>query len=119
MYVNVEGSLERRKFVRSKSEDCLAFLENYPCEIIDISKGGVALRYVNTEEWNGYSSVDLACPRKLVVVPRIPARKVFDEMVEEMAAGSSFQVRRCGLEFYGLNAEQEEKLLQFIQVAAK
>jgi c-di-GMP-binding flagellar brake protein YcgR len=84
-------------------------------QLIDISKGGLSVQYLATNEKSGayselgiFSSVDLA-------MERIPFRTVSDtEMDSELKSGIT-KLKRYGLQFENLTPGQKTKLDCFIR----
>lgn len=85
-------------------------------KIIDISRGGVALRYIGvSEETSGTFILELLGNEKPAVhLGSVPCRVVYDHQLP----GESFGlvvVRRCGIEFGHLSEDQLARLDEFIQ----
>ena len=110
---------ERRKNLRFRvREGAFAVLRpdcNVVGEIIDISKGGLAFRYIAGEEQPGGSSgLDILFAGGSFRLPEVPFETVEDfEMPDEFSSPLT-STRRCGIRFGKLTHEQLSALKSFI-----
>ena len=113
-------SIENRKYHRYKVKDHIyvslrSEFDEAVGQLLDISKGGLSVQYLATNEKSGdyselgiFSSVDLA-------MERIPFRIVSDtKMDHELTSGIS-ELKRFGLMFEDLTPGQQAKLDCFIR----
>jgi hypothetical protein len=105
------GSLQKRRCERFPMKDGAVALSNcaIPFHIIDISKHGLAFRYVGLEKWfTDPVEIDIVyddfCLKNLMV-----------QTVSDLKISNGFiQTRRHSVVFDGLSASQAAKLEQFI-----
>ena len=113
------GSVERRHYERFQAEKGAFVALRGPTrklwQIIDISKGGVAFRYVaNGEEWEKSSELDILTADTRFSLETVPFKCVSDfEMVNE--SHFSYRIRRSSVEFGRLTQLQISKLELFIR----
>ena len=111
---------ERRKDKRFKVKDpVFAILYSSPtrtAQIVDISRGGLALHYVRNEEGsNVIDRLDIFKSDFSFYMDNIKAKTVSDiEVVGEKSDGSK-EIRRCGLQFEDLSQGQISQLESFMQ----
>ncbi len=85
------------------------------CQIIDISEGGVGLRYVGVKEQTGESSqLEILDSHEELQVGRIPCRVVYDMELPAESRGV-LKVRRCGVQFEQLSEKQTMTLRAFVE----
>jgi hypothetical protein len=83
-------------------------------QIVDLSMGGLAFRYVgDAEPSNG--ELDIFLSERDFYVGRIPFKTVSDFEVTGRAGVSSIAMRRSGVQFRKLNRNQTSQLEHFIQ----
>jgi c-di-GMP-binding flagellar brake protein YcgR len=84
-------------------------------QIIDISEGGVGLRYVGINEQTGESSqLEIFDSNEELQLGRIPCRVVYDMELTGESRGV-LKVRRCGVQFQKLSEKQTTALRTFIE----
>ena len=116
----IQRSIERRKDKRFRLKDpVFAILYSAPtktAQILDISRGGLALRYAKSEEgFNVIDKLDIFKSDFSFYMENIKAKTVSDiEVVGEKINGSK-EVRRCGLQFEDLTQSQISQLERLIQ----
>ena len=119
MNINKE-SFERRKDKRFKLKDpVFAILYSSPtktAQIVDISRGGLAIRYVKKEDdFNMINKLDIFKSDFSFYMDNIKAKTISDiEVLGEKVNGSE-EVRRCGIQFEDLSKNQISQLEDFIQ----
>jgi hypothetical protein len=108
------GMEEKRKHNRYPASEMtfVVGLEN-PGVIIDVSEGGLGIRYKGTEELPDEMVVDLLNAPKSVIIDRVRCRKVRDETSGKVAVFSYISERRLGLEFVEPTPQQLSALELF------
>jgi len=111
---------ERRKDKRFKlKEPVFAILYSAPtktAQVVDISRGGLALRYVKSEEGSSViDKLDIFKSDFSFYMDNIKAKTVSDIAVVGEKINSSKEIRRCGLQFEDLTKSQISQLESFIQ----
>ena len=86
-------------------------------QIINISMGGLAFRYLGSEEPSNASELDIFLARRAFYLYKLPFETVRDFVTNEMPF-SSINMKVCGLQFGGLTDEQKSDLRYFIQTHA-
>jgi hypothetical protein len=84
-----------------------------PGLIIDVSEGGLGVRYKGGEELPDEIVVDLLNAPKSVIIDQVRCRKVRDEMVGKVAVFSYISERRLGLQFLDPTPQQLSALELF------
>jgi hypothetical protein len=84
-------------------------------QIVDVSKGGLAYRYVGCEESNDASHLDIFVTEKDFYMGAVPFKTVCDFQVVDRVAASPMTMRRCGVQFRKLSRKQNAQLECFIQ----
>ena len=110
---------ERRKHQRFRLKDIAIAVPNKPTSqvgrIVNISKGGLAVRYVDRDDWAGEAdSIDILINSGLFLT-NIPIQNVNDFEVENQVSFSIMTERQCCLQFGPLSSEQESRLDEFIR----
>ncbi len=110
---------ERRKHRRFRLKDLAIAVPNKPTSqvgrIVNISKGGLAVRYVDRDDWAGEAdSIDILINSDLFLT-NIPIQNVSDFEVENQVSFSIMTERQCCLQFGPLSSEQESRLDEFIR----
>ena len=110
---------ERRKHRRFRLKDLAIAVPNKPTSqvgrIVNISKGGLAVRYVDRDDWAGEAdSIDILINSGLFLT-NIPIQNVSDFEVENQVSFSIMTERQCCLQFGPLSSEQESRLDEFIR----
>ena len=111
---------ERRKYTRFRAKDgALIELRSYRGklgEIIDISKGGLAFRYIDIgDRPKGSFEVDIFLKEKGFRLEKVPAKTVSDLETTKYFPYSSTKTRRQGVQFGDLTRNQISKLEHFIK----
>ena len=109
---------ERRKHERYKVKELAIALPNKPsseiARIVNISKGGMAVRYLDQNNWLGNASdVDILVHSDFLM-SEIPIENIYDFKVENHLSFSIITERQCCLQFGPLPAEKEAMLEEFI-----
>lgn len=110
---------ERRKHQRFRLKDLAIAVPNKPTSqvgrIVNISKGGLAVRYVDRDDWaDEADSIDILINSGLFLT-NIPIQNVSDFEVENQVSFSIMTERQCCLQFGPLSSEQESRLDEFIR----
>jgi hypothetical protein len=117
--VNVDHLQERRKAQRFPADDgCLITFGNDPIRlwrILDISKEGLAFRYIGGAE-NAFaaSSLDILTRDTSLCIEEIPFKVVSDLQMQDPAP-RPYLLKRCGVLFGRMTDEQKRKLETLIQ----
>lgn len=84
-------------------------------QILDISRGGLAIRYIALQDQiQGSSELELfGSHRHVVHIGKIPCRVVYDQELRSESRGL-LKVRRCGVQFGELTGRQVEMLESFM-----
>ena len=109
---------ERRRHQRFEVKDLAIAVPNKVLpqvgRIINISKGGMAVRYLDQENWtNEAYTVDILINSSFLMT-NIPIQNVGDFKVENQISFSMMTERQCCLKFGTLSVEQEKLLDEFI-----
>ncbi len=109
---------ERRRHPRFEVKDLAIAVPNKVLpqvgRIINISKGGMAVRYLDQENWtNEAFTVDILINSNFLIT-NIPIQNVGDYKVENQVSFSVMTERQCCLKFGTLSEEQEKLLDEFI-----
>lgn len=85
-------------------------------QIMDISRGGLAFRYVVTgSQGNGAIEVDIFKAGDGFYLENIPIKTIWDLRVPKKLSNGSLPMRRCGMQFGELTPNQISQLEYFIQ----
>ncbi len=111
---------ERRKHQRFQAEDgAMVTLRRYASlvgRIIDISKGGLAFRYMDTDERpRGSFQLDILVERAGFLLEKVPAKTISDLELPKEFSYSPTTMRRQGVQFGDLTENQKSKLESFIR----
>ena len=112
--------LERRKYKRLQVQnDAIAVLRPIVDKrgpIIDISRGGLAFRYITAKNSPHRSSkLDILLPDLSFCLGSLPIRTVCDFEVTSKLAFGCTKTRRCSVQFRELTQEQMSQLDHFIE----
>ena len=89
-----------------------------PGRINDISMGGLSFSYVEGEEWYHESKeLDILFGENDFYLDKIPFETVSDTIIEKESPFSQITMRRCGVRFGKLTAEQQVQLKNFIRLS--
>jgi hypothetical protein len=105
---------EKRKHARYPASEMtfVVGLES-PAQIMDVSEGGLGVRYKGSEALPEEMVVDLLNTYKSVIIDQIRCRKVRDETVGKVAVFTYISERRLGLEFLEPTPQQLSALELF------
>ena len=111
--------VERRRHKRFQAEEgaYAAVRPQYDKigQIIDVSRGGLAFRYMVSDSQGGVSpELDVFLIGDSFHLDRVPFRIVSDEGIPERLSPGTQEMRRCGVEFGELTQMQILKLQEFI-----
>lgn len=115
-----EEHMERRKYTRFRAKDgALIELRSYRGrlgEIIDISKGGLAFRYIDIgDRPKGSFELDIFLKETGFRLEKVPAKTISDLKTTKYFPYSSTITRRQGVQFGKLTRNQISKLEHFIK----
>lgn len=113
------GLIERRKQERFWVQDGGFAVPRTACakigRIIDISRKGLAVRYIGEKDWlNGSSQVDILLVDNNYYLPKIQTQMISDCKLNNEASVCGTKERRCSLQFKNLSDHQIVKIAQFI-----
>jgi len=83
-------------------------------KIINISKGGMAVRYLDQSNWLGSASEIDVVANSDFFMSNIPIFAVSDFKIDNDLSFSIIRERQCCLQFGELSPEQQDKLDEFI-----
>ena len=111
---------ERRKNKRFSLKDPAFAVMYYSPDrigqITDISKSGLAIRYVKNEECTGLlNELDILQSDFSLYIHRIKAKSISDIKIIDNTFIGSKELRRCGIQFENLSSTQLAQLEDFIQ----
>jgi hypothetical protein len=111
---------ERRKYTRFRAKDgaLIEFRSHRGKlgEIIDISKGGLAFRYIDIgDRPKGSFEVDILLKKTGFRLEKVPAKTISDHKTSKYFPYSSTITRRQGVQFGELTRNQIAKLEHFIK----
>ena len=114
--MNTEQRQFRRFFVDDRAFACLRPHFVKLGKIKNISRGGLAFEYLCDEGCKEDSSeLDIFLSGNRFYLPKMPCKVVYDfQTGEDLTPMSTFQDRRCGMQFGELTEEQESKLRLFL-----
>ncbi len=96
----------------------MAVLKPFPIKlgrILDISKGGLEIRYFQDEEWpDTFSAISILMASEQICLNDIPIKTIDDLEVDGLVA-NPIENRRRIMQFGDMTAEQQEYLERFIQ----
>jgi len=103
---------ERRKHKRYRARSGTCALNSRVGEIIDISRGGLAFRYVDRGDWKDMPPSDLGI---LFGNGELCLEDVPLKVISDCAINDGINItRRCGVQFKELTEKQLEQLEYFI-----
>jgi len=109
--------IERRKHKRYQlSDDILVFNETTFGQIINISKGGLAFRFLTSKEitQDAYFELGILNSSSGFYLENIPCKTVTSTDSAPIHPTGSTIVRRNGVEFGELTSEQRQKIEEFL-----
>ena len=109
---------ERRKHPRYEVKNLAIAVPNKATppvgRIVNISKGGMAVRYLDQDEWLGDANAVDILINSTFFLTRIPVKNISDFKIENQVSFSIMSERQCCLEFGALSPEQKSLLDEFI-----
>lgn len=109
---------ERRKHKRYQLPELVIAIPNKPepqvARIVNISKGGMAVRYVDQNNWLGDADEVNIFVNNDFLMNEIPIECVRDFTVDNQVSFSILKERQCCLQFGSLSPDQELLLDEFI-----
>lgn len=118
--MSTEKHVERRKYTRFRTRNG-ALIELRPQrgklgEIIDISKGGLAFRYIDIgDRPQGSFELDIFLKETNFRLEKVPAKTISDFRTTRYFPFSSTKTRRQGVQFGELTQKQISQLEHFIR----
>jgi hypothetical protein len=118
--MSTEKYVERRKYTRFRTRNgALIELRSQRGklgEIIDISKGGLAFRYIDIgDRPKGSFELDIFLKETGFRLEKVPAKTISDSRTTKYFPFSSTKTRRQGVEFGELTQKQISQLEHFIR----
>lgn len=109
--------VERRRHHRYRvSENAVAFYGRWPCSIVDISPGGIAVTCATTErEWPDFDHLDIFLADASFYLPQVPVEVVTEVYTPPRSLRSSLHFKRISLKFGSLSSEQQTRIHEFMQ----
>jgi hypothetical protein len=113
--------VERRKHRRFQAQDgALVALRLHVSklvgQIVDISKGGLAFRYIDIgDRPRGSFQLDILLEKSGFLLEKVPAKTISDSEMPEESPYSSTTTRRQGVQFGELTNNQKSQLEYFIR----
>ena len=113
--------LDRRKHKRFHAKEptyvkLLAASQEDVGQLLDISKGGLSLRYfVKEEKPQDYSDLGLFSSGGNLIIDEVPFRKIVDTELVNNIPFSTITFRRYGVQFENLTPDQTAKLDYFLK----
>ena len=109
---------ERRKHQRFEVKSLAIAVPNKPtsqvARIVNISKGGMAVRYLDQNDWlENADAIDILVNSNFFMT-KIPIENVCDFKVNNQVSFSIINERQCCLQFGSLSPEQELLLQEFM-----
>ena len=108
---------ERRKHDRFEVRNLAIAVPNKPssqvARIVNISKGGLAVRYLEQTNWLGNADAIDILVNSSFLMTNIPIKHVSDYKVDNKVSFSIISERQCCLQFGPLSPEQELLLDEF------
>jgi len=114
------GQAEKRRFRRFQApQNAFALLrgpESRLGQIIDISKGGLAFRYLsNGRQPRRSFQLDIFLANNGFRLEKVSSRTVSDFEISKQALANSVTMRRCGVQFDELNQDHISRLEYFLE----
>ena len=110
--------IERRKHQRFQVANLVIAVpqksNSQVARIVDISKGGMAVRYVDQTDWLGEAKEIDILVNSDFFMNSIPIESIHDFKVDNQVSFSIIQERQCCLKFGSLSPDQETRLDEFI-----
>lgn len=113
--------VERRKFQRFQlSDDILVFNESTFGQIINISKGGLAFRFLTSKDTTQDSVFELGILNSSsgFYLENIPCKTITSTDSSPIHPTGSTIIRRNGVQFGELSLEQQQKIEEFLADSA-
>ena len=117
--MNLETNVkaERRRSARYKvQENAVAFIGKSTCSILDISTIGISVQYsVLEQEVTDPLHLDIFLADTSFYLPQLPVHPVDEVMTRPHSLFSLYRIKRLGLKFGELTADQQLRLDEFIR----
>ncbi len=115
-----KNTIEQRKHKRFRVQYgafvVFRFNDSKLGQIIDISRGGLAFRYVaNGKQSKGPDQLDIMLAEKDFHIEKLPFKTIFDFEIPSVVAFNSLKTRRCGVQFGKFTQNQISQLESFIK----
>lgn len=115
---NNSPHIERRKHQRFQVANLVIAVpqksNSQVARIVDISKGGMAVRYVDQTDWLGEAKEIDILVNSDFFMNSIPIESIHDFKVDNQVSFSIILERQCCLQFGSLSPAQESRLDEFI-----
>ena len=115
---NPSSQVERRKHPRYQLSELVIALPDNPephvARIVNVSKGGMAVRYVDQDNWLGEADKIDIFVNSGFCINGIPIQCVRDFNIDDHVSFSIMPERQCSLQFKDLSPAQESLLDEFI-----
>lgn len=109
---------DRRKYPRYQLPDLVIAMPESPephvARIVNISKGGMAVRYVDQDNWLGEAEKIDIFVNSDFSIKGLPIKCVHDFNINDHVSFSIIPERQCCLQFTDLSSTQESLLDEFI-----
>lgn len=109
---------DRRKYQRYQLPDLVIAIPNNPephvARIVNVSKGGMAVRYIDQDNWLGKAEKINIFVSSNFSIKSLPIKCVRDFNISDHVSFSIIQERQCCLQFTNLTPTQESMLDEFI-----
>ena len=110
---------ERRKYPRYKLPELVIAIPNknepHVARVVNVSRGGMAVRYVDQKDWLGDASELDIFVNTNFFMHDIPITCIRDLSVNNHVSFSLIHERQCCLQFKNLSPSQESLLEEFIR----
>ena len=115
---NSSAQVERRKHQRYKVPNLVIAVprksDSQVARIVNISKGGMAVCYVDQQEWLGEAKEIDILVNSNFFMRSIPIKSIRDFTVNNQGTFSIIRERQCCLQFDSLSPDQKSLLDEFI-----
>ncbi len=109
---------EKRKHKRFEVKNLAIAVPNKPssqvARIVNISKGGLAVRYLDQSNWLGNAKALDILVNSSFFMTNVPVENVSDFKVENLVSFSIISERQCCMQFGSLSSEQAYQVDNFI-----
>ncbi len=109
---------ERRKHQRYRTKDGVFIISNNQIGTVrDISKGGIAFKYLNSMPAIN-STIDIFSAERNFHIKEVPLRLIKDHVEDATPPYASIQMRKCAGEYANISQQHEQELEYFISLLA-